>query len=58
MGARVIKIGVYPEHLNKANVITIFKKGNVSDMENYRPIALLNTIYKIYAALLRNRLID
>ena len=38
-------------------MVTIFKKGNVEDPSNYRPIALLNSIYKIYAAMLRNRLL-
>ena len=48
-----------PDVLTKANVVTIFKKGDVEDPGNYRPIALLQSLYKIkiHAALLRNRLI-
>ena len=46
-----------PEVLTKANVVTIFKKGDVEDLGNYRPIALLQSLYKLHAALLRNRLI-
>ena len=43
--------------LTKANVVTIFKNGDVEDPGNYRPIALLQSLYKLHAALLRNRLI-
>ena len=39
-----------PAELFKANVITIFKKGSVEDPGNYRPIALLQSVYKLHAA--------
>ena len=42
--------------MNEANVVTIFKKGKVDDVANYRLIALLSTIYKLYAAIVRTRL--
>ena len=44
-----------PEEL-EANVVLIFKKGNTAMFENYRPISLLNSIYKLKAALLLRRL--
>ncbi len=44
--------------MTEADVVKIFKKGNVEKPENYRPIALLQSLYKIYAALLCNRLKD
>ena len=47
----------WPTELDEAIVVTIYKKGNVEDPSNYRPIALLNTMYKLYTAMLRNRLI-
>ena len=36
----------------------IYKKGDSSSMENYRPISLLNSIYKIYAAVLKRRIAE
>ena len=44
-----------PEHL-RAVVVSIYKKGDSSQLENYRPISLLNTCYKILAALIKDRL--
>ncbi|MCS5642106.1 MAG: reverse transcriptase family protein, partial [Dehalococcoidia bacterium] len=51
------RAGALPESLTQADVVTIFKKGDVENPGNYRPIALLQSLYKIHAALLRNRLI-
>ena len=45
-----------PEEALRAKVILIFKKGDSSNLENYRPISLLNTCYKIFAAILQKRI--
>ena len=46
-----------PEEWKEALIVSIYKnKGSDSDPANYRPISLLNTFYKIYAALLQRRL--
>ena len=37
-----------------ARIVSLFKKGNHTLPENYRPISLLNTIYKLKAAFLKN----
>jgi hypothetical protein len=47
-----------PKTLSEVDVVTIFKKGKVEDPSNYRPIALLQSLYKLHAALLRNRLAE
>ena len=36
----------------------IFKKGDPSDCQNYRPICLVATAYKVYAILLKQRLLE
>ena len=50
--------GRIPISWHKASVVTIFKKGNNADMNNYRPISLLQISYKIFAALILKRLTD
>ena len=40
----------------RAKVIMIFKKGDSKDLTNYRPISLLNSIYKLYASMIKRRL--
>ena len=40
---------VMPSNLELTDVITLYKKGNVEDPPNYRPISLLNVFYKLFA---------
>ena len=46
---------VKQHHMN-AVVVSIYKKGDASSLANYRPISLLNSCYKIMAALVKERL--
>ena len=45
-----------PEEQLQARVVLIFKKGDSSDWGNFRPISLLNSTYKIIAAILQKRI--
>ena len=45
-----------PDELELAEVVTLYKKGNVENPANYRPISLLQSLYKIYAATIQKRL--
>ena len=45
-----------PEEQLRARVVLIYKKGDTSKYENYRPISLLNSMYKIFAAIVQKRL--
>ena len=48
-----------PNEWKEASVITFYKgKGEDSDASNYRPISLLNTLYKVYASMIQSRLAD
>ena len=45
-----------PEEQLQARIVLIFKKGDSSDLDKYRPISLLNALYKIFAAIIQKRL--
>lgn len=53
---RIIEKDELEESLKLANVASIYKKGNSSDLANYRPISLLQTFYKILASLIKERI--
>ena len=48
--------GVYPDKLKIAKVIPLFKKGDESLIENYRPISLLSSISKVFERIVFNQL--
>lgn len=48
--------GTFPDALKKAVVIPIFKAGNRESVNNYRPIAILTTLSKIFERLINKRL--
>ena len=44
------------EETLQVSIAMMRKKGDTADLDNYRPIALLNAQYKIYAAILQRRI--
>ena len=48
--------GVFPKELKIANIIPLFKSGNMSLFTNYRPISLLNTLSKVFEKVFYKRL--
>ena len=48
--------GFFPEDKLRAMIASIYKKGDPKKQENYRPISLLCSVYKIYASLLQVRI--
>ena len=54
----VISKGEYPDSLKIAKVIPIFKSGDPSKTNNYRPISVLCSINKILEKILHKRLTD
>ena len=51
-----IKTGVFPDELKIAKVIPVFKTGEESLLNNYRPISILPTFSKILERIMYNRL--
>jgi hypothetical protein len=47
--------GVFPDKLNIAKVVPVYKKGYPRDVRNYRPIALLPVFSKLLEKLRYNR---
>ena len=54
----ICREGKLTDDLKSAIVVPIFKKGDLSKMENYPGISLLSTAYKILAKLIARRLTD
>ena len=50
-----LKNGTFPNKLKCAKIKPIHKKGDVCDIGNYRPIAILTNISKIFEKIIYNR---
>lgn len=48
--------GTIPSQWESAQIIIIHKKGDNTNLENYRPISLLSHIYKLYTKIITTRL--
>jgi len=46
----------FPEEWREGLIAPIYKKGKAGDVRNYRGVTLLCTAYKVYAAILTERL--
>jgi hypothetical protein len=50
--------GYFPEQLKKSKIVPIYKKGNKEEVQNYRPIAIVPALSKIFELAIKIRLTD
>ena len=50
--------GVFPSELKLANVLPLFKSGDVMLFNNYRPVSLLCTLSKVFEKVMYSRLLN
>ena len=50
--------GEFPNDLKHADIVSVYKKNNKCEKENYRPISILSNLSKIYEKLMYNQLYD
>ena len=50
--------GVFPNELKLANVVPVFKKGDSTIKDNYRPISILPSLSKVFERILFNKMSD
>jgi hypothetical protein len=53
-----LSIGFFPDIFKKANIIMIPKKPTPTDINDFRPISLLDQLGKVFEKILNNRLVD
>ena len=51
-------LGVFPNQLKVAKVITVYKSGPSNDLQNYRPISLFSSLSKTFEKIILRRLVS
>jgi len=55
---KMLSTGTFPTRLKFSQVYPIFKKGNKTEMSDYRPVSLLTSFSKIFEKVIYNRLLQ
>ena len=50
-----IRSGIFPQEWKCAKVIPLFKEGNHSDLNNYRPISIVPIVAKVFERIIYER---
>ena len=51
-----IKMGKFPDILKKAEVTPVYKKGDMNDKQNYRPVSTLSNLSKLFEKLIYSQI--
>jgi hypothetical protein len=52
----MLSTGIFPERLKFSEVKPLYKKGDTTDLSNYRPISILISFYNIIEKIIYKRL--
>lgn len=52
----VLKTATVPKQWTESHIILLYKKGDPNDINNYRPISLLSSIYKLFSSIIEKRI--
>lgn len=55
---RCITHGIFPDCLKIAKVVAVHKKGDKTNLNNYRPISVLPVFSKVFETVLKNRMVN
>jgi len=53
---RMLSTGIFPTRLKYSHINPVFKKGNKTEISNYRPISLLTSFSKVFEKVIYKRL--
>ena len=49
---------IFPKIWKKSSIIPVFKSGNKQDIKNYRPIAIMGTVAKLFDSIMAEKLTE
>ncbi|KAK9877311.1 hypothetical protein WA026_017703 [Henosepilachna vigintioctopunctata] len=55
---QILTTGKYPQKLKEALVMPVYKKGDKANIQNYRPVALLSNVGKIFERIIFDKMIN